>query len=204
MADKIKIGVLISGGGSNLQSLMDAAKDPDYPAEISCVISNKENAYGLERAENAGIPAIAVPHKGKTKEQFEPEVDKVLRVHDVGMICLAGFMRILSADFIEGWKGKILNIHPALLPKFGGEGMYGHHVHEAVLAAGETESGASVHIVTSGVDEGPIILQGSVPVEKDDTAETLAARVLKKEHEIYPQAVKVFIEQSFRKTASNS
>ena len=187
--------MLVSGGGSNLQSLINAAQEPDYPAEIVCVISNKENAYGLERATNAGIAAISIPHKGKPKEVFEHEIDEALRDHDIDLICLAGFMRILSAEFIEGWKGKILNIHPALLPKFGGEGMYGHHVHESVIAAGESESGATVHVVTSGVDEGPIILQGSVLVEKDDTAETLAARVLKKEHEIYPQAVKVFIDK---------
>ncbi len=195
MAEKVKIGVLISGGGSNLQSLINAAQNPDYPAEISCVISNKEHVRGLSRAQEAGIPAHVISHKGKLKNAFEQEIDKVLRDHHIDMICLAGFMRILSADFIAKWQGKILNIHPSLLPKFGGEGMYGQHVHKAVIDAGEYESGATVHVVTSGVDEGPIILQGSVLVEKDDTPETLAARVLKKEHEIYPQAVKAFIGQ---------
>ncbi len=189
---KLNIGVLISGGGSNLQALIDASEHSDFPAKITCVISNKDGVYGLTRADLACIPHAVVPHKGLNREEFEQQIHQLLCQHKVDLVCLAGFMRILSADFIAKWEGKILNIHPALLPKFGGEGMYGHHVHEAVITAKESESGASVHIVTAGCDEGPVILQKSVPVEPDDTPDTLAARVLDIEHEIYPLAVKEF------------
>ena len=194
---KTKIGVLISGGGSNLQALLEACAQDDFPAEIVCVISNKQGTGGLERAEAAGVSSFVVPSKGAAREEFEQSLQQVLAARGVEMVCLAGFMRILSADFIAKWQGRILNIHPSLLPAYGGEGMFGRHVHAAVLAAGEKESGASVHIVTDGCDEGPVILQKSVPVLKDDTPETLAARVLETEHEIYPLAVKAFVGKHF-------
>ena len=190
----VKVGVLISGGGTNLQALIDATKnDPDFPAEIVTVLASTSNAYGLERAIKAGISAHAVPYKNfATHDDFEDELHRLLDEAQVDLICLAGFMKILSAEFIAKWEGRILNIHPALLPKFGGKGMYGHYVHEAVIAAQETTSGASVHIVTAGCDEGPVILQDSVPVHSDDTPDTLAARVLTVEHDLYPRALKKF------------
>ena len=167
-----------------------------YPAEISCVISNKEGVYGLKRAKDHGISAHVVSHKELSQEEFEHQIHKIFIEAGVELICLAGFMRILSADFIQKWDGKILNIHPALLPKFGGKGMYGMHVHRAVIEAEEVESGASVHIVTAGCDEGPVILQKSVRVLEGDTPEDLAARVLAVEHEIYPEAVKQFCQRT--------
>ncbi|MCB9963552.1 MAG: phosphoribosylglycinamide formyltransferase [Rhodospirillales bacterium] len=190
---KVRTGVLLSGSGSNLQALIDACRAPEFPAEISCVISNKETAYGLTRAEQAGIPAVFVSHKGKSREEFAAEIDDILTRYTIDMVCLAGFMRILSADFFTKWDNRMLNIHPALLPKFGGEGMYGHHVHEAVIAAGETESGASVHVVTAGCDEGPVVLQEKCPVLPEDTPDTLAARVLTIEHQLYPRALQEYV-----------
>jgi len=193
-SSKIKVGVLISGGGTNLQALIDATQaDPDYPAQIVTVLASKKGAYGLTRATEADIPAHAVPYKDfATHDDFEDALHRHLTEAQVDLVCLAGFMKILSADFIAKWDGRILNIHPSLLPKFGGKGMYGHYVHEAVIAAGEKESGASVHIVTAGCDEGPVILQGAVPVQPDDTPDTLAARVLAIEHDLYPRALKKF------------
>jgi phosphoribosylglycinamide formyltransferase 1 len=196
-SSKIKVGVLISGGGTNLQALIDAIQaDPDFPAEIVTVLASKKSAYGLTRAKDADIAAHTVPYKDfATHDDFEDTLHRLLVEAQVDLICLAGFMKILSAGFIQKWEGRILNIHPALLPKFGGKGMYGHYVHEAVIAAGEKESGASVHIVTAGCDEGPVILQGAVPVQPDDTPDTLATRVLMIEHGIYPRALKKFAEQ---------
>lgn len=187
---KLNLAVLISGGGSNLQALIDACADPAYPAQISVVISNRPEAYGLERARAASIPAICIDHKDyQGRAAFEDALQAELKKHPVDLICLAGFMRILTADFINHWPNQIINTHPALLPKFGGEGMYGEHVHAAVLAAGERESGASIHYVIPEVDQGPLILQGAVPVEPGDTVETLAKRVLAEEHRLYPAAV---------------
>lgn len=200
MTEKLKIGILISGGGSNLQALIDAAQEESYPASIACVISNKADVFGLERADKAGIPSFVVSHKGVEQKIFENAIDLILQQNDVDLICLAGFMRILSEDFIAKWQNRILNIHPALLPKFGGKGMYGHHVHKAVINSGETESGASVHIVTAGCDEGPVILQKSVPVKHNDTSDILAARVLEIEHEIYPLALAQYAAEISRKT----
>ena len=190
MAGKLKLGVLISGGGTNLQALIDACAGPDYPAEISVVISNEDEAGGLARAQKAGIPALTVAHKNyANRTEFENAVHDALMDHEVQLVCLAGFMRILTADFTAKWEQKMINTHPALLPKFGGKGMYGMHVHEAVIAAGERESGMTIHYVTAGVDEGPIILQRKVPVQSDDTPGTLAARVLREEHIAYVEAV---------------
>ena len=200
MTEKLNIGVLISGGGSNLQALIDAAEDKNYPAQIACVISNKAEVFGLERADKAGIPSFIVSHKGVEQKVFENAIHLILQQNSIDLICLAGFMRILSEEFISKWQNRILNIHPALLPKFGGKGMYGHHVHDAVIHSGEKESGASVHIVTAGCDEGPVILQKSVPVEHNDTSDMLAARVLEVEHEIYPLALAQYAAEISRKT----
>ncbi len=189
---KLNLAVFISGSGSNLQALIDACEASDFPARITVVISNRPGAYGLGRAEKAGIPAIVIDHKIHTKRiEFENALQNTLKDYPVDLICLAGFMRILTADFINQWPNKIINTHPALLPKFGGKGMYGEHVHNAVLKAGETESGCSIHYVIPEVDQGPVIVQKTVPVEASDTVETLATRVIAQEHIAYPEAVRI-------------
>lgn len=188
--NKRKVGVLISGNGSNLQALIDACAKPDYPAEIAVVISNKESAFGLNRARNAGIPAHIINHKDyATREAFDDEMHRMLERHLVEFVCLAGFMRLLSPGFIDKWQERLINIHPSLLPSFKGV-----HVHEQALAAGVRFSGCTVHFVRPEVDAGPIIAQAVVPVLQDDTPESLAARVLEQEHKIYPQALRWLAE----------
>ena len=164
-----KVGVLISGRGSNLGALISAQKDAPY--EIVLVISNIEGAGGLQRATDAGIPTLVIPHKGKSREAFDAELDAALRTVDAQIVCLAGFMRILSDGFARAWEGKLINIHPSLLPAYKGT-----QVHERVIAAGETQSGASVHFVVPELDAGPVIAQASVPVHPNDTPEALADR----------------------------
>ncbi len=181
---KVKLGVLVSGGGSNLQAIIDACESGILrdKAEVSIVISSRPDAFALQRAFRHGIQGFVA---GKNSNEMIAR----LRGLNIGLICLAGYMRKLDDSFIEAFRGKIINIHPALLPKFGGKGMYGHFVHEAVVAAGEKESGATVHWVDEEYDHGTAILQKRVPVLPDDTPETLAKRVLSVEHEIYPQAI---------------
>lgn len=191
MSGKTPIAVLISGRGSNLQCLIDACAEPDYPARIVAVISNRPEALGLERAKEAGIPAIAVDHKGHdSRESFEAALDAALREAGAEFVCLAGFMRILTEGFVNRWEGRMINIHPSLLPKFKGV-----DTHARAIEAGETEHGCTVHWVTPGMDEGPVIARARVPVHPDDTPETLAARVLVEEHRLYPQALKLALEQ---------
>ena len=188
---KLNLAVLISGGGSNLQAIIDACKDSDFPATVRVVISNTPGAYGLTRAENAGIPAITIDHKNyRTRQDFEEALTDALSGHNIDLICLAGFMRILTPAFIAKWPRKIINTHPSLLPKFGGEGMYGMRVHQAVLDSGEQYSGSTIHYVIPEVDKGEIIIQKQVDIHRDDTAETLAKRVLASEHLAYPEAIK--------------
>ena len=192
----IKIAVFASGGGSNLQALLDAQEAGLFKGKIGLVFSNVPGAKALERAEDCRVETVAITSKGYTgtREEYDQEVLNLCRAKKIDLICLAGYMRILTPVLIQAYPFKIMNIHPALLPKFGGEGMYGHHVHEAVIKAKEKESGATVHFVTEGVDAGPIILQGNVKVFPNDTAETLAEKVLKIEHLIYPEAVRLFCE----------
>lgn len=193
---KIRLAVLISGSGSNLQALIDACRDPSYPATIEIVISNRPDAYGLERARKAGIPTAIVDHMQYTgREDFEDAIQKILDQHPVNLICLAGFMRILTPGFVEKWEGSIINTHPALLPKHGGKGMYGEHVHRAVLKAKDAESGVSIHYVIPEVDQGEVILQRRVPVLQNDTVDTLAKRVLAEEHIAYIEAVRAIAEK---------
>lgn len=188
---RIRTGILVSGGGSNLQSLIDASQAPDYPAEIVTVIANREEAYGLERARKHGISAHFIDHKAyPDRESFERRLIEVLEEADCEIVCLAGFMRILTPVFIEHWQGRLLNIHPSLLPKYRGL-----HTHQRALDAGETEAGCTVHLATAELDDGPILEQARVPIEPGDTAETLAARVLKQEHLIYPKALRSLSEQ---------
>jgi len=190
---KCAVGVLVSGRGSNLQALIDASFAESFPAKIVLVISNVEDAYGLVRARTAGIPTRIIPHKGKSREAFDAEVDAAMREAGVEFICLAGFMRILSDGFAKAWEGKLLNVHPSLLPAFKGT-----QVHERVIAAGVKQSGASVHFVVPELDAGPVISQSVVPVLITDTPETLAARVLEAEHRLYPTAVRLVCEGRVR------
>jgi phosphoribosylglycinamide formyltransferase-1 len=186
----LKLGVLISGRGSNLQSLIDACASPGFPAEIALVISNRPDAAGLARAEKAGIRALTIDHKRyTTREAFERDMDAALREAGVGLVCSAGFMRVLTPWFVEAWWDRQLNIHPSLLPAFRGL-----HVHEQALAAGVRVSGCTVHFVRPEMDSGPIIAQAAVPVLTGDTPDTLAARVLEAEHKLYPLAVRLIGE----------
>jgi phosphoribosylglycinamide formyltransferase-1 len=191
---KLKVGVLISGRGSNLQSLIDAAAQPDYPAEVALVISNVPAVAGLERAAAAGIPTVVIDHRAyEGREPFEAALDAALRAAGVGLVCLAGFMRLLTAGFVERWHDRLINIHPSLLPAFRGL-----HVHEAVIAYGARFSGCTVHFVRPAMDDGPIIVQAVVPVRPDDDADALAGRVLAQEHEIYALAVRLIGEGRVR------
>jgi phosphoribosylglycinamide formyltransferase 1 len=186
-----RVAVLISGRGSNMAALIDAAKAPAYPAEISLVLSNVPDAAGLETAKAAGIATDVVAHKpfGKDRAAFERALQAVLEKHDIEIVCLAGFMRILTADFVGLWQGRMINIHPALLPQFKGV-----DTHRRALQAKVKQHGATVHFVVPEMDSGPIILQDAVEVRPDDTEATLAARVLAVEHRIYPQALKLLAE----------
>jgi phosphoribosylglycinamide formyltransferase-1 len=192
----IRIAVLASGGGSNLQALIDSWEAGSIKAKMSLVFSNVPNVKALERAEQHGIDAISISSKEfqGSREKYDQEILNLCENKKIDLICLAGYMRILTPVLIKPFLNRMMNIHPALLPKFGGAGMYGHFVHEAVIAAKEKESGATVHFVTEGVDAGPIILQGTVAVSPKDTPETLAEKVLKVEHQIYPEAVRLFCE----------
>jgi phosphoribosylglycinamide formyltransferase-1 len=180
-----RVGVLISGQGSNLQALINACKRRDYPAEIVLVISNVPQAQGLLRAEAAMIPTLTINHKNfPTREAFDAELNAALNEAGVEILCNAGFMRLLTPGFVERWRDRHINIHPSLLPAF--RGLY---THERVIAAGCKISGCTVHFVRAEMDEGPIVAQAAVPVLADDTADTLAARVLEVEHHLYPHAL---------------
>ncbi len=186
----LRLGVLISGRGSNLQALIDACEAPDYPASIALVVSNRSDAAGLDRAEQAGLKTTVVDHRDFGDAQaFAREIDTRLREANVQLVCLAGFMRIIANEFVDAWADRLINIHPSLLPAFPGL-----KVHERALAAGVRISGCTVHFVRPEVDSGPIILQSAVPVLPKDTPDTLAARILTKEHQCYPNAVRLIAE----------
>ncbi|WP_296971224.1 phosphoribosylglycinamide formyltransferase [Tepidanaerobacter sp. EBM-38] len=192
---KLRLGILVSGGGSNLQSIIDKAEAGYLPAEVVVVISSKQDVYALERAKKHNIPAaVVLPKNYKTREEYENELIKILNAYNVDLVILAGYIRVLSPHFVRAFQGKIMNIHPSLIPAFCGEGFYGEKVHKAVLDYGVKLTGVTVHFVDEGADTGPIILQRAVPVKDDDTVETLAARVLEEEHRIYPEAIKLFAE----------
>jgi phosphoribosylglycinamide formyltransferase-1 len=194
LARRLKLGVLISGRGSNLQALIDAAAAGDWPAEIALVVSNKADAAGLARAEAAGIPTCVLSHRGHPdRASFDATMTAALVAAGVDLVCLAGFMRLLSPEFVEAWHDRLINIHPSLLPSFRGL-----HAHEQALEAGVRFTGCTVHFVRAEMDDGPIIVQAAVPVLQDDTAETLAARVLQAEHRCYPQAVRWIAEGRVR------
>jgi phosphoribosylglycinamide formyltransferase-1 len=183
-----RVAVLISGRGSNMVALIEAAKDRHYPAEICLVISNEPEALGLAHARNEGIATAVVDHRpfGKDRAAFERALQREIENHTIEIVCLAGFMRLLTPWFVERWNGRMLNIHPALLPDFKGL-----DTHARALAAGAKQHGATVHFVAPEMDSGPIIAQGAVPVAPDDTAAALAARVLAVEHRLYPLALKL-------------
>ena len=187
--EPLSLVVLISGSGSNLQAIIDAAAS-ELPAKVAAVISNRDDAYGLERARSAGIETRVLDHKPhSSRESYDQALIELIDSFQPGLVILAGFMRILSPLFVQHYQGRLLNIHPSLLPKHKGL-----HTHQRALEAGETVHGASVHFVTEELDGGPVVLQAQVPVETGDTEETLAARVLKQEHIIYPQVVCWFAE----------
>jgi len=192
---KKRVAVLISGRGSNMASLLAAAKAPDYPAEIALVLSNRPEAAGLAHAKAAGIATAVVDHVkfGKDREAFERDLQRALEENKIELVCLAGFMRLLTPWFVRQWDGRLLNIHPALLPAFKGL-----NTHERALAAGAKTHGATVHFVVPEMDSGPIIAKAEVPVLAGDTPETLAARVLAVEHRIYPDALRRVAEGSVR------
>src|SRR3954454_5171364 len=185
---KRRVAILISGRGSNMTALVEAAKAQDFPAEIVVVISNKTDAAGLLRAREAGIAAIAIESNayGQDRAGFEAKLQSALDEHRVDLICLGGFMRLFTAAFVQRWHGRMLNIHPSLLPCFPGL-----DPHDQALRAGVKISGATVHFVIPETDAGPIVMQGAVAVRDDDTAATLAARVLEVEHRIYPDALRL-------------
>jgi phosphoribosylglycinamide formyltransferase 1 len=189
--NKKRVAVLISGRGSNMVALIEAAKAPDYPAEIVLVVSNVPDVTGLARARQDGIATAVIDHRsfGKDREAFEVALDKELHGRRIEIVCLAGFMRLLTPWFVKRWSGRMLNIHPALLPQFKGL-----HTHRRALEAGVERHGATVHFVVPEMDSGPIIAQDSVAVAKDDTEATLAARVLEIEHRIYPDALRLVAE----------
>jgi phosphoribosylglycinamide formyltransferase-1 len=187
---KLKLCVFISGRGSNLQSLIDACAGDDYPAQIALVVSNIEGAQGLERAKAAGIQTSVVNHEGfSSNDSFYALINKVIKPFDVDLICLAGFMRILSDRFVDYWEDRMINIHPSLLPSFKGL-----NVQQRAIDAGVRFSGCTVHFVRRDMDTGPIIVQAAVPVLGNDDANTLAGRILKQEHKIYPLAVKLIAQ----------
>jgi len=186
----LKVGVLISGRGSNLQSLIAACTTPGFPAQIACVISNKADAKGLDHARAANIPALVISHRDYTdRASFEAALDATLEKHHIQLVCLAGFMRILTAWFTERWRDRLINIHPSLLPSFPGL-----DTHQKAIDCGVRLAGCTIHFVRAEMDHGPIILQAAVPVLADDDEDSLAARVLQAEHKAYPAALRLIAE----------
>jgi phosphoribosylglycinamide formyltransferase-1 len=190
-----RIAVLISGRGSNMHALVEAAQAKEYPAEIALVLSNQPDAAGLALAERAGVPTVVLDHRpfGADRPAFERALQSTLEKHRIELVCLGGFMRLFTVDFVQLWQGRMLNIHPSLLPSFKGLDPHGQ-----ALRAGVKIAGATVHFVTPEMDSGPIVAQAAVPVHEDDTAETLAPRVLDAEHKLYPLALRLVAEGRVR------
>ena len=190
MSQTCNVVVLLSGTGSNLQALIDSTRTGDSPVRIAAVISNRSDAYGLQRARDAGIDTRSLDHKAfDGRQAFDSALIELIDAFKPQLVVLAGFMRILSADFVRHYQGRLLNIHPSLLPKYKGM-----HTHQRALDAGDSEHGCSVHFVTEELDGGPLVVQAVVPVESDDSAQSLAQRVHAQEHRIYPLAVRWFAE----------
>ncbi|MDY0256740.1 phosphoribosylglycinamide formyltransferase [Gudongella oleilytica] len=193
--EKKRIGVLISGGGTNLQALIDACEKDEINGEIAVVLSNKEDAFGLERARRAGIRAEYVKWLGMAPEEYDEKLAAILKDEGVQLVVLAGWLRVLTRHFIEHFNNRIINIHPSLIPSFCGKGYYGEKVHQAVLKAGVKVTGATIHMVDEGTDTGPILFQEAVGVLPEDTVETLQKRVLEVEHRLLVKAVADFCER---------
>jgi len=194
MARKLRLGALASGGGTNLQSIIDNCKNGSIDAEVAIVITNKPGAGALDRARNAGIPTLCIDHRDfPDRQEYDREIVKALKNAGVELVVLAGFMRIITETFLDAFPGRIMNIHPALLPAFPGL-----HVQKKAIEYGARFSGCTVHFVDGGVDTGPIIIQAVVPVLDSDTEETLAARILAQEHRVYPRAIQLFSENRLR------
>ena len=199
LPDTVNIMVLVSGGGTNLQALLDAEKSGNLGAgKIALVVSDHPGVYALDRAKAAGVPSVVTePDKTIPQDQrrraLSDQILQLAKTHHIDLIVLAGFLSILTGDIIQQYSGKMINLHPALLPQFGGRGMYGEHVHRAVLNSGEKESGCTVHLVDAGTDTGPILLQRTVPVLPDDTPETLAQRIHTEEHIAIVEAVRMMV-----------
>lgn len=188
-----KIGVLASTKGTDLQAIIDEMKEGKMLGiELAVVLSNKEDAFALERARGAGFKAVFISPKGKTREEYDLELARVLKEHGVDLVVLIGYMRILSPAFVRQFPRRIINVHPALMPKFSGPGYFGANVHEAVLAAGERETGCTIHFVDEGVDTGQIIIQQKVAVTADDTPDTLKEKVQALEKKWYPEVIRRF------------
>ncbi|MDP6689071.1 MAG: phosphoribosylglycinamide formyltransferase [Alphaproteobacteria bacterium] len=191
---RLKVAILISGRGSNMAALIEAMQPDDFPAEVVLVLSNQPDAAGLEIARAANIPTEVLKHGDfDSREAFDAAMTEVLAAAGVRLICLAGFMRLLSTEFCQRWRDRIINIHPSLLPAFKGL-----HVHERMLEAGVRIAGCTVHFVRPAMDEGPILVQATVPIAADDTADSLSARILEQEHRIYPLAVRLIAEGKAR------
>lgn len=189
-----RLGVLISGRGSNLQAIIDATRDGRLDAVVAIVVSNRADAPGLQRARDAGVPTAVIDHRAfQSREAFDRALADELRRHDVALVCLAGFMRLLGPAFLRAFPDRILNIHPSLLPAFPGL-----HAQRQAFEYGVKISGATVHLVTAELDAGPIVLQAAVPVRHDDTEDTLAARILVEEHRIYPEAIRIVLDGRWR------
>lgn len=196
-----RIAVMVSGAGrgSNMQAIIDGCKSGKIAGEVAVVIGVKDDAPAMERAAGQGIETAAIsPKLFENAQDYDDAVLKTLKDNKIDLICLAGYMRVLGQNIVDAYRNAIMNVHPALIPSFCGKGMYGHHVHEAVIARGVKFSGVTVHLVDEEYDTGPIILQSIVPVEQDDTPDTLAARVLEKEHETYVEAVSLFAQGRLR------
>jgi len=191
----IRIAVLVSGQGrgSNMQAIVDACKSGKIDGEVALVLGVKDDAPAMERARSQGIPTLAISPKAyESTDAYDAAVFDALDASDIDLICLAGYMRVLGQNVVDRWRNRIMNVHPALIPSFCGKGMYGHHVHEAVIARGVKFTGATVHFVDEEYDTGPIILQSIVPVAPDDTPDSIAAKVLVEEHKTYTQAIALF------------
>lgn len=191
---KLRLAVMISGSGTNLQALIDSCQQENYPAQIEVVISNRPDAKGLHRARNAGLKAICIDHKDyDSREAFEDAVHECLTEHKTQLVCLAGFMRILNAEFVNRWKDRMINIHPSLLPSYKGL-----HTHARAIEDGVRFGGCTIHYVRPEMDNGPIIMQTAVPIATDETEESLAGKVLTYEHKMYPAAVRMIAEGKVR------
>jgi phosphoribosylglycinamide formyltransferase 1 len=196
---KMRVAVLISGRGSNMAALIEAAKTDDYPAEVALVVSNRADAAGLGHARGHGVATALIDHRefGEDREAFERALDEILRANRIEIVCLAGFMRVLTPWFVARWSGRLLNIHPSLLPDFKGL-----DTHRRAIAAGAKHHGATVHFVVAEIDAGPVIAQEAIDVRNDDTEAALAKRVLEVEHRLYPRALREVAEGRAKLTAS--